>query len=175
MKVYNFLDGTSITVDDNTCRGCYLAVSPKLPKEIMPVWENETFVIRQDAECPVPGFYILSTKKHIHTIGDLSPKGASQLGVISNRLRVNMRNSLGIKRLHVILEERMFNPHLHIWFLPLWEDVMKKHNIDPKVWNSNILQYIQLFGYEENYKKILDFNAILKKSLDEDSVLAKMR
>lgn len=171
MKEYWFLDGSSISVDDDTCRGCHLESANGLPKELFPVWENESFVIRQDAECPVPGFYILSTKKHIMTIGDLSPREAAQIGIISNRLRVNMLNALGIQRIHMILEERMINPHLHIWFLPLWQDVMTKYNIDPKVWNSNILQYLQLFKYEENCQQILTFNRILKYALMADDVL----
>ena len=51
-----------------------------------------------------------------------------------------MKEILKINRVEIILEERKVNPHFHIWLLPLWEDIIDKYEIDPKVWNSNILQ-----------------------------------
>ena len=173
MKTYYFLDRTSIEVEDNVCRGCYLekAKADELPIEISAVWWNDTFVVRQDAECPVPGFYILSVREHINTIGDLATEKASEFGIILNRVRIAMKNALGIRRIHMILEERMFEPHLHIWLLPLWESVMEKNDIDPKVWNSNILEYINLFSYEDNKNKIREFNSIMKDVLAKDEIL----
>lgn len=171
MKQYSFLDGSTIAVSDDTCRGCYLERASILPDEIAPVWENTDFVIRQDAECPVPGFYIVSTRDHIHSIGDLSPEKASALGIIVSRLRDCMRRAIGINRLHIILEERLVEPHVHIWLLPLWSEIMAKYHIDPKVWNSNILEYLKLFDYSENREKILSYNAIIKEALKNDPVL----
>ena len=114
MKKYKFLDGSEILVDNNTCRGCYLETSIKLPQEILPIWSNDFFVIRQDAEIPMPGFYIVSTRQHINTMADLPVDKAEELGAIINRLRFHMNSALGISRLHMILEERMIEPHLHI-------------------------------------------------------------
>ena len=174
MKKYKFLDKTEVEVDDMVCRGCYLEKAKNLPSELEPIWENDFFIIRQDAECPVPGFYILSTKQHIHTIGDLDEKNASRLGIILNRLRYAMMESAGIHRVHVILEERMIEPHLHIWMLPLWTDVMEKFNIDPKVWNSNIYEYISLFSYDENRETIISINNKMRAELRRDPVLCQI-
>lgn len=75
----------------------------------------------------------------------------------------------------MILEEKWVEPHVHVWLLPLWQDVMQRNNIDPKIWNSNILEYIQLFTYEENKMTIRRFNDILKKHLQEDEVLNSLQ
>lgn len=75
----------------------------------------------------------------------------------------------------MILEEKWVEPHVHVWMLPLWQDVMQRNNIDPKIWNSNILEYIQLFTYEENKMTIRRFNDILKKHLQEDEVLNSLQ
>lgn len=175
MKSYSFLDGSSINVPDDTCRGCYLEEAENLPEELWPIWENDHFVIRQDAECPVPGFYIVAARQHIHSVGDLSVDQAGMLGIIINRLREHMRRSINVQRLHIILEERMISPHLHIWLLPLWPETMQQHHIDPKVWNSNILEYLMLFRYADNREKILSFNAAMKAALENDPVLRKLK
>ena len=75
----------------------------------------------------------------------------------------------------MILEEKWVEPHVHVWMLPLWQDVMQRNNIDPKIWNSNILEYIQLSTYEENKMTIRRFNDILKKHLQEDEVLNSLQ
>lgn len=75
----------------------------------------------------------------------------------------------------MILEEKWVEPHMHVWLLPLWQDVMQRNNIDPKIWNSNILEYIQLFTYDENKMTIRRFNDILKKHLQEDEVLKNLQ
>ena len=59
---------------------------------------------------------------------------------ISIMILFYMKEILKINRVEIILEERKVNPHFHIWLLPLWEDIIDKYEIDPKVWNSNILQ-----------------------------------
>ncbi len=174
MKKYRFIDGSEIVVNDNTCRGCFLENEENLPIEILPIWHNDFFVIRQDAEIPMPGFYIVSTRQHIHTVGDLSYEKSAELGVIINILRKTMCKVLKIDRIHMILEERIIEPHLHIWMLPLWPNVMKHKNIDPKVWNSNILQYMTSFSYEENKAAIIQYNDKMRAALKDDKILKKI-
>lgn len=173
MKKYSFLDGSEIVVDDSSCRGCYLEKAESLPVELKPIWADDTFIIRQDAECPVPGFYIVSARKHIHTIGDLSSEQAAELGILLNRLRFTMHNILHIERIHVILEERVIEPHLHVWMLPLWPHIMEQYQIDPKIWNSNILEYMSLFSYSENRETILRYNKAMTKALAIDFELKR--
>jgi len=174
MKKYKFFDGSSIMVPDNTCRGCYLETTDEVPVDLRALWSNKNFTIRQDAECPVPGFYILAARKHIHSIGDLNIKEAGELGIIVNRLRFNMKKALNIQKVHVFLEEKLVEPHLHIWLLPLWPEVMKKNDIDPKIWNSNILQYLNLFKYEENSELINEYNNKIELALASDMELKKL-
>ncbi len=175
MKIYKFLDNSMIKVLDETCRGCYLEKSFNLPREIEPIWINSTFCIRQDAECPVPGFYIIATRKHINTIANLTVNQSRELGILLFKLRFYMYNEINVNRAHIFLEERRKDPHLHIWMLPLWEDVLIKNDIDPKIWNSNILQYLQLFSYEENRDKIIKYNKIMREKMEEDIELIQLQ
>ena len=174
MKEYRFLDGTIIKVPDEVCRGCYLENVKISIEELNPIWSNRDFVIRQDAECPLPAFYIISTRRHINTIGDIDCLRAAQLGVIISELRKTMLSALGVKRIHMILEERLVEPQLHIWMLPLWPDVMRRNGIDPKIWNSNILDYINLFDYSENRETIIKYNKIMESVLGENQILNRL-
>lgn len=175
MKEYTFLNGLHIKVPQSTCRGCYLENMQCLPEELQPIWSNKDFIVRQDAECPVPGFYIISTRKHIQLISDFSIKQAQELGILIYKIRFYMKEILKINRVEIILEERKVNPHFHIWLLPLWEDIIDKYEIDPKVWNSNILQYIQLFEYNTKIKKaILQYNSQMRNILQKDGELNEL-
>ena len=173
MKTYHFLDGSQIDVEDNVCRGCYLETASLLPEELNPIVSNNNFVIRQDAECPVPAFFILATKAHINTFADLNDEMAMEIGLIIRTARSIMKEHLNIERIHIFLEERMINPHLHIWLLPLWSDVMKKNNIDPKIWNGNIKTYLDLFHYTETKSVIKKYNTIMRDACLSNTVFRK--
>ena len=171
MKEYIYLDGTKVHVPDNTCRGCYLEHCHDNIPEIYPIWENIDFTVRQDVEFPIPGFYIVSARQHINTIADLNVSQVAAFGMIVHRVRLAMRETLGISRVHIILEERRINPHLHLWLLPLWENVMKKHDIDPKIYNSNIAEYLHLFSYDEFGEEVRQMNDIMRERLSQDMEL----
>lgn len=127
--------------------------------------ENEEIAVRQDAEFPVPGFYIVSLRRHVQSIADVDSRLAAHLGLCVHYVRKGMRECLGIRRAHIYLEEKIIGPHYHTWLLPLWEDVMDKYNIDPKIWLGNVKQYIDLFQYEKEKDKILFFNHRLREYL----------
>ena len=171
VKEYIYLDGTRVQVPDDTCRGCYLENHHDNIPEIYPIWENKDFTVRQDVEFPIPGFYIVSARQHINTIADLSTSQVAALGMIVHRVRLAMRETLGIARVHIILEERRINPHLHLWLLPLWENVMKRNDIDPKIYNSNIAEYLHLFNYDESGETVRRMNYIMRESLSQDMEL----
>ena len=58
--------------------------------------------------------------------------------------------------------------------LPLWPDVMDKYKIDPKIWKSNIREYISLFSYEKYSKLIITINQKMRKLLESDPYLCQM-
>lgn len=174
MKQYSFLDESTIWVDDSVCRGCFLETTSDLPCELEPIAYNEEIIIRQDAECAVPGFYIVSTRKHINSIADMPHELAAMLGVVIQVVRQGQREVLGIDRVHIYLEEKIINPHFHVWLLPLYPEIMKENDIEPKIWNNTIKRYLDLFLYSENREKITEFNMKMKKYIKDHQVLNKL-
>lgn len=168
MKNYVYLNGDEVQVPDDTCRGCYLEQNSRYIPEIIPIWENNDFTVRQDVEFPIPGFYIVSARKHINTFADLSLEQSSSFGIIVRSVRKAMREALKINRVHIFLEERRIEPHLHLWLLPLWEDIMSRYDIDPKIYNSNVAEYLHLFKYEDFGESIIDMNKTMRFVLSND-------
>lgn len=165
-KEYKFLDGSSFEVIGEICRGCYLEKNVEvLPEIFRPVVSNRRFAIRQDAEFPVPGFYILSLRDHVNSLADVDEETAEQIGVCTFILRKAMRELFSIERAHIYIEEKSNDPHYHTWLLPIWSDIKIKHNIEPRIWESNIKQYLELFDYEDEREKIKDFNSRLRNYL----------
>lgn len=165
-RYFHFIDGFKVRVAHDACRGCYIENHAKeLPIWLDPIIQNDEIAVRQDAEFPVPGFYIIALRKHVGSIADIPPELVAMLGVTTHLVRKAMRDALGIERAHLYLEEKIIGPHYHMWILPLWDDVMKSNNIDPKIWLGNIKSYIDLFCFDKEKDKILEFNNTLREVL----------
>ena len=167
-KIFHQLDGSSYKVPADTCRGCWMNENPnKLPKEISPIWQDEDIIIRQDIEWPIPAFFIVSLRKHISSIADLPPEVSAKLFKMITLVRKGMKDVLGIKRVQLYHEEKINNPHIHFWLLPLWPDIMEINNIFPKIYEGNVKQYIDLFKFTDTKDEIIKNNKLMKEYLEK--------
>jgi diadenosine tetraphosphate (Ap4A) HIT family hydrolase len=167
MKRLFFLDGSYYDVEEPYCRGCFMNHNEHLmPFYIYPVFERDGVVVRQDAEWPIPGFYIISIREHIGSFDCIDAKTRAMICELLFWIRKGIREKLGVERAQIYHEEKISSPHFHIWILPLWEDIMSKTGIQPKIYESNIKQYIDSFHFEETKGKILKCNEIMKEFLN---------
>lgn len=168
IKTFYQLDGSSYEVPADTCRGCWMNNNPdKLPKEISPIWQDEDIIIRQDIEWPIPAFFIVSLRQHISCIADLDPKVSIKLFKMITAVRKGMKEILGIERVQLYHEEKIKNPHIHFWLLPLWPETMEKNNIFPKIYEGNIKQYIDLYKFKDTKDAIIKSNKLMKEYLEK--------
>lgn len=166
MKRLFFLDHSFYDVEEPYCRGCFMEQnSDKLPEHIKPIYDNGNVVVRQDAEWPIPAFYIISIHKHIGAFDKLDAKTRFEISEALYWVRKGIRENFGIERAQIYHEEKISSPHFHIWVLPLWNDVMMKYNIQPKIYESNVKSYIDLFDFESNEARILKYNNIMREYL----------
>lgn len=163
-----FLNGQKWIVGENDCRGCFMAKNEKLmPKELEILYDTPTLTVRQDAEWPIPGFYIVAAKKHVESLADFKLNEAEEILRVVYWVRRGMREALGIKKVQIYHEEKLVRPHFHIWLLPLWPQILKKHRIAPKIYEGNIKTYIDLFDYEHTKVKIFKSNSKIKSYLSD--------
>ena len=170
MKVFRFLDGSSYEVRDDACRGCFMhSHESELSHLLSPLVQTESVEVRQDAEWPIPGFYIVSLRKHIGTIADVSAPVAAELWRWVYVVRLGMKEVLGIDRAQIYSEEKIVAPHFHVWLLPLWPNVSASSGIYPKIYEANVKDYIDLFRFESEAQRIENCNSLLRGFLKAHS------
>ena len=181
-RVLGFLDGSYWIVNNGSCRGCLMQENRnKLPVYMKPVFEDRDLIVTQDAEFPVPGFYIVSPRKHFGSIANFPVKLSQKIGLVTHFIRRGMRNQLGIEFAEIFHEERFKNSHYHHWILPCWEYGFDKSGSTPTIFKSkvdgyrkyepNIVNYLRSFVFKLEEKRILEFNAKMAKYLNSKTIL----
>jgi len=171
-KEFRFIDGRSFLVPHETCRGCFMRYnSEKLPQEILPIARSSKVTIQQDAEWPIPGFYIVSTVRHAGSLSDLGESEFKELMIAIKKTRRYMKDLLGIERAHVYQEEKLLAPHVHFWILPLWPSQMQSTGLQPKIYDANVHNYLHSFSYSETHNSISNMNTIMRRALIADKEL----
>ena len=98
------------------CLGCEIN-SGKVEFSRGLILKTENFEAHQDYEIPISGFIIISSKKHIHSISELSQDKMVELAILVYKIRVAMKNSLKIKKVCIFQNENSEH-HFHIWIFP---------------------------------------------------------
>ncbi len=148
----------------NGCPGCaYANHEFTLPCGM--AYENERFTLSQDWEFPIEGFFIVSIKRHIERIVDLTVEERNEMfDIIVKTLNI-LRNNNICDEFEVIFYEKD-DTHLHAWIMPRhkWmRDLVG--NITGNI--GTILKYAKdNFSNEEVYKRIDDINKIVKNNFN---------
>ncbi|MFE9427921.1 hypothetical protein ACFYNO_33765 [Kitasatospora sp. NPDC006697] len=150
-RMLDFLGGASHLVEETTCRGCYMNSSEqRLPDILTPVFDDGMITVRQDAEWTVPGFMVVGVRPHIGALDEMGLPLVERIGRVTHFVRRAMRSCLGLSAVQMYQEEKLDRPHFHLWMLPLWPDVMAAHNINPRIYESNIARYLRLFSLDSH-------------------------
>ncbi|SFD77976.1 hypothetical protein SAMN05421773_13013 [Streptomyces aidingensis] len=123
---------------------------PELPSILSPVFDDGIITVRQDAEWAVPGFMVVGVRPHIGALDEMELALVERIGRVTHSVRRAMRERLGLTAVQMYQEEKLERPHFHLWMLPLWPDVMARHSINPRIYESNILRYLTLFDFESS-------------------------
>ena len=129
------------------------------------VYENDNFTVSQDREFPIIGFFIISPKKHIEKLNELSEQERNEMfSIINTVIKIEKDNNI-CKDFNVIFYEKD-KIHFHVRIMPRHERMSKICN--------NITQNIGLifdyakknFRTEYTYKEIKKAVNITKKNLN---------
>lgn len=126
------------------------------------IYENDNFTLSQDRELPIIGFFVLSPKKHIERLNELSEEERNEMfWMINNVIKTEKENNI-CDNFNVIFEEKP-KRHFHIWIMP-------RHERMSKVCNSITCNIGLIFDYakknfrnEDIYNKIDEAVNIIKK------------
>lgn len=85
--------------------------------------------------------------------------------MITRMVRARMRDVLGLHAVQMYQEEKLERPHFHLWMLPLWPDVMATHEINPRIYESNITEYMSKFDLTRDEDMVRRCAAKLRRHL----------
>ena len=145
------------------CIGCSLQ-NGELDR--MLVHETENFSVEQDYESPIPGFMIISSKKHIKGIEDLDETGRKEFIELLYKVRVAITKVLDVEYVYIIQKEDTIisRSHFHVWLFPrfLWMD-----KFGDKIESvTKIVEYSRKkMKTEDNISKVKDAVEKIKKEL----------
>ncbi len=145
----------------NGCPGCaYAKHEFELPCGM--AYENENFTLSQDWELPIEGFLIVSPKRHIEKLSDLTDYERNEMFDIVNKTIKILRENNVCDRFEIIFEEKE-NRHLHVWIMPRHKWMIEL--VDDIIDNiGTILEYAKNnFRSEDVYNRIQNITEIVKE------------
>lgn len=128
-------------------------------------YENDRFTLSQDWELPIQGFFIVSPKRHIEKLCELTKDERNEMFEIVDKTVKILRDNKICEKFDYIFEEKE-NRHLHVWILPRynWMNKIVNDIID----NIGIIfEYAKTnFRNDENYEEIKRISDIIKNNFN---------
>ena len=144
------------------CPGCaYAKHEFALPCGM--AYENESFTLSQDWELPIEGFFIVSPKRHVEKLSELTDNERNEMFDIVNKTIKILRENSICDRFDIIFEEKE-NRHFHIWLMP--RHTWMKDLVDDIIENvGTVLEYAKKnFRSKAVYDRINDITKIVKEN-----------
>lgn len=87
--------------------------------------KSEYFDAHQDYEIPIPGFVIISSRRHIQSVDEFTDDEQRDFIKFLCRLRSAQRKVLGIEVIYLVQEEDTSH-HFHVWMFPRFDWMEEK-------------------------------------------------
>lgn len=144
----------------------------ELDKILLPIYIDDEICISQDASYPLPGFYIISLRKHYKNITELDYSLFEKLNFWVYEIRKAMKEILNIDYVNLYYEEKTSNSaNVHYWLMP----VKTKNKIAPKLHYICLKEYLEQFKLSENRREIEFNNEKLKKYIIDNKISEKLQ
>lgn len=105
-------------MDSGKCMACQIWNGDYTPPGGGILFRDNYFMIHQDPYVAIPGFFIVSPKRHIYSIDEMTPLELRDLGKVIAIAEKAVRAVTDAEHITVIQEEKVSEGHLHIWIFP---------------------------------------------------------
>lgn len=106
------------------CLGCAIRDGKFTPPGGV-ICKTKHFCVNQDCEISIPGFIIVSSKRHILSIDEFTRAEQKDFIELVVRSRRGMRQALDIQQIDIIMVENGEH-HFHVWLLPIDKTMEEK-------------------------------------------------
>ena len=106
------------------CVGCAIVRGEvNLPGGI--IYDGESIILAADPEIPIPGFLIITSKRHIQSFAELSSEERTEIGDIIALAERAIKDLKIAETVTLVQEER--SKHFHVWIFPNQEWMLEKY------------------------------------------------
>ena len=128
-------------------------------------YENERFTLSQDWELPIKGFFIVSPKRHVEKLCELTDDERNEMLYIVDMTMKILRANKICDRFDYVFEEKE-NRHLHVWIMPRhkWMNEVADDIIDDI---RSVFKFAkENFRSAENYEEINRITNIVRNEFN---------
>lgn len=144
----------------------------KLDEILLPIYMDDDVCISQDASYALPGFYIISLRKHYKNIIELNYEVFEKINFWIYEMRKAMKEILNIEYVNVYYEEKASkSANVHYWLMP----VKIQNDVVPKLHYLYLKDYLEQFDLRTNRKQIEYYNEKMKKYIKENKISEKFK
>lgn len=129
------------------------------------VLTTKHFDAHQDFEIPIPGFIIISSRRHLQSVDEFTKEERQDFIDTLINVRTGMRKSLNIEVVYLIQEEDTSH-HFHIWVFPRYDWMSEKFGKKTPSLRPTMEYARENLKTEENLKQVEEAVAELKTYLE---------
>ncbi len=131
------------------------------------IYEGKYTILGTDPEIPIPGFLIVTVKRHVNSFSELSKEERNEVSDVIVYAEKALKELNIVKEITLIQEERA--KHLHIWIFPNYEWMNNKFGKGIK-YIRDISEYSQKFVTEDKIKEVLNVVENVRKYFEEHNI-----
>ena len=106
------------------CMGCAVSRGEiQVPGGI--IKRTSHFCVHQDPLIPLPGFLVIASLRHIHSILEMQEEEYAEFAGLLRTTHLVIKQVVDVQNLSLVQEE--YSSHFHLWFFPWTESVLAQY------------------------------------------------
>lgn len=148
------------------CPGCsYASHEFSLPCGI--AYEDDNFTLSQDWELPIEGFFVISCKRHVEKLSELTTLEQEEMFKLANKTTQILTNNNICEYFNIIMPSKR-GMHFHLWIMPRYK-WMSDLGEDITTNLKMIFDYAKNnFRNEETFNRIKEITDLVRENIDKE-------
>lgn len=172
MNDSNFAGNSKSTIDflgkewKYDCTGCAISNGKmEIPGGI--IYEGKYTILGADPEIPIPGFLIITLKRHVNSFSELNKQERNEVGDVIAYTEKALKELNIVKEVTLLQEER--SKHLHIWIFPNYTWMTEKFG-KGVIYIRDISEYAQKNANKSDIKEVLNVVERIRKYFEKHDI-----
>ena len=142
-------------MDNEQTSGCYGCRIIKGEKELPGgvIHDGKAAILAADPDVPVPGFLIITAKRHIRAFSELTKEERIEIGSILYCAEKALKELHIVNEITLVQEER--SEHFHIWLFPMYDWMIERFGTGIR-YLRDISEYAKKHADKNAWKTVSD-------------------